>query len=155
MSSNSSQPFYYENKYFVIRVRRKNVRGDWYVGPKKTVVPDIDVALQFSTADGASRSLAKQPRNSLLFEIEAITQNIGPISPLPDFVADLIERIPFPYIFIAHEWYCGGDVKTWLLTYRSKSTFYRYRKKLMEYGIDISSPSRVVLLGQQSYCPHS
>lgn len=152
MCSEKSKPFYYENKFFVIRVHRKDEPGDWYVGPKKTIVSDIDAALQFSTADEASRSLARQPRNGLLFEIEAITQNIGPISPLPDFVVGLMEKIPFPYFFIAYEWHCGGDVRSWLLTYRSKSTFYRYRKKLMEHGIDISTPSQVVLLGQQSYC---
>lgn len=152
MRPDLDKPFYYDNQFFVIRVHRKNVQGDWYIVPKKTTVQSIDDALQFSTADEATHSLARQSRNGLLFEVAAITQSIGPISPLPEFVVDLMEKIPFPYFFVAHDWYCGGDVKSWLLTYRSKSTFYRYRKRLMEYGIDITTPSQVVLLGQQSYC---
>ena len=152
MCSDGAKPFYYENRLFVIRVYKKDVQGVWYIGAKKTIVFDIDHALQFSTANEAARYLARWPRNGLLSEIEVISQNIGPITPLPEFVLDLMDKIPFPYFFIAYDWYCGGDVKSWLLTYRSKSTFYRYRHKLIEYGIDISKPSRVVLIGEKSYC---
>ena len=152
MSSDIDKPFFYENRFFIIRVHRKDVQDGCYVGEKKALVFAIDDALQFSTEGDASRSLARQPRNGLLYEIVGIMQNIGPISPLPEFVVELMEKIPFPYFFIAHEWYCGGDVKSWLLTYRSKSTFYRYRNKLIEYGIDISRPGKVVLIDEKSYC---
>lgn len=152
MYSDRNQPFYYENRFFVIRAHRKDMAGNCYVGPKKKIVFSFDDASQFATADEARRALARLPKSGLLCEIEAVTVSIGPISPLPEFMADIMERVPLPYNLVAYEWHCGGDVRSWLLTYRSKSSFYRYRKKLMEYGIDISTPSQVVLLGEQSYC---
>ena len=70
------------------------MQGDWYVGPKKAIVFHIEDAFQFPAAGEALRSLAIQPQNGLLYEIEVIVQNIGPISPLPEFVMELMEKIP-------------------------------------------------------------
>lgn len=151
MCPDTFKPFFYENQFFVIRAYWKDAQDCWYVGLKNAVTV-LDGACQFSSVDEAKRALARLPKKGFLYEIEAITQNIGPISPVPEFVVDLMEKVPFPYFFVAYEWYCGGDVKSWLLTYRSKSTYYRYRNKLIEYDIDISRPSQVVLIGEKSFC---
>ncbi len=88
----------------------------------------------------------------MLFEIEEIVHTIGPITPFPDFINDLLERNPSPYSLVAMEWYFGGDMKKYFLTSRSKSSYYRYRSKLLEFGIDISKKSDVILLGRETYC---
>jgi hypothetical protein len=91
----------------------------------------------------------------MLFEIEEIVDKVGPITPFPDFITDLLEHIPSPYSLVAMEWYCGGDVKNYFLSLRSKSSYYRYRSKLLEFGIDISKKSDVILLGQENYCTYA
>ena len=91
----------------------------------------------------------------MLFEIEEIIDRIGPTTLFFDFITDLLEHIPSPYSLVAMEWYCGEDVKNYSLTSRSKSSYYRYRSKLLEFGIDISKKSDVILLGQENYCTYA
>ena len=123
-----------------------------YIGERKSRGVSREDARQYSSADSAKRAVAQFKRCGTLFEIEEIVDTIGPITPFPDFINDLLERIPSPYSLVAMEWYFGGDVKNYFLTSRSKSSYYRYRSRLLGFGIDISRNSDVILLGQETYC---
>jgi len=149
------EPFYYENRYFVIRHYRRNqtsASAPEYVGEQKSRGVSLEVARQYSSAESAKRAVAQFKRSGILFEIKEIVDRMGPITPFPDFINDLLEQIPSPYSLVAMEWYFGGDVRNYFLTSRSKSSYYRYRSKLLEFGIDISKKSDVILFGQETYC---
>jgi hypothetical protein len=155
MIDKPGKPFYYENRYFVIRLYRRNqvsVSAPEYIGEQKSRGVSRENARQFSSADSAKRAVAQFKRCGMLFEIEEIVDRRGTITPFPDFINDLLEQIPSPYCLVAMEWYFGGDIKNYFLTSFSKSSYYRYRSKLLEFGIDISKKSDVILLGQETYC---
>ena len=155
MIDKPAEPFYYENRYFVIRLYRRGQASasiPEYIGERKSRGVSREDAKQYSSADSAKRAVAQFKQSGMLFEIEEIVDRIGPITPFPDFMNDLLERIPTPYSLVAMEWYFGGDVRHYLLTSRSKSSYYRYRSKLLEFGIDISKNSDVILLGQETCC---
>jgi hypothetical protein len=77
--------------------------------------------------------------------VESITERIGPLYPLPEVISDLLEQISPPYLFATLDWFEGEDVRT-KLKMRSPSTYYRYRRKLLEFGIDTATASKVVTL---------
>lgn len=137
-------PFYYDHSYFVIRVHQHGLGEARYLGAKKKVVPLQD-ARQFSSPISANRTIAHLGKGNGLYEVESIAERIGPLYPLPEVISDLLEQIPPPYLFAALDWFEGGDVGT-QLKMRSPSTYYRYRRKLLEFGIDIATASKVVTL---------
>lgn len=149
------EPFYYDNRYFVIRrYRHGQALADMpeYIGKQKKKGVPLKYARQYLSVDSATRALAQFRRSGMLFEVEEIVDRMGPIAPFPDFINDLLEQIPSPYSLVAMEWYFGGDVKNYFMTSRLKSSYYRYRSKLLEFGIDISKKSDVIVLGQRTYC---
>jgi hypothetical protein len=59
-----------------------------------------------------------------------------------------LDEIPLPYSITAYRWYEGIDIRTEPVTLRvlSRSTFYRHRKNLLEYGIDIGKKCNVKVI---------
>lgn len=143
-SSNPEFPFYYDNSYWVIRVHERGQREARYLGEKKGFA-SIQGARQFSSLISAHRTISRLDKGSGLYEVESITDKIGPLYPLPEEITDLILQIPSPYMYAAMAWFEGEDVGAGLKI-NAPRTYYRYRKKLLEFGIDIAKPSTVVVL---------
>jgi len=145
MPSDSLTPFYYDNTYWVIQVYRRGQRGVSYLGPKRTVVP-LEFARKFESQQKALNVLRRLNKSLGEFETKLITQRLGPILPIPvpETILNAISDIPGPYAFVALDWVQGDDLGKWF-RHRSKSTYYRYRRKLLEYGIDITEPYKVVV----------
>lgn len=144
MTTKPENPFYFDNYFYVIRVHQRRLGEARYLGEKKKLVP-IQEARQFSSPVSAKRVIANLRKGNGLYEVGSITERIGPLNPLADEIYDLVEKIPPPYLFAALEWFEGVDVSAQLKA-RSPSTYYRYRKKLLEFGIDIATPSKVVIM---------
>ncbi len=137
-------PFYYDNSYWVIRVYQPRQREARYLGERKEPVPLQD-ARQFSSPISAHRAIARLNKGNGLYEVESITEMVGPLYTWPEEITDLIMQIPSPYMYAAMAWFEGDDVCGRLKTMAPR-TYYRYRKRLLEFGIDISKPSTVIVL---------
>lgn len=141
---NPAAPRYYDMTYHVIRMYRHGELTPLFLGEKRRFVPFAE-ARQFDSLQDAGKCISRMKKGSRLFEIRTISELYGPFYPRPEAIMDLLESVPIPYLFIATEWFNGWDARPWLFS-RSRSTYYRYRRKLLEYGIDISRKSKVVTL---------
>lgn len=144
MSETSAKPFYYDNSYWVVRVHQRGQRKALYLGEKKMPIP-LEDARQFSSLISAYRTIARLEKGHGLYEVESITETNGPIYTWPEAIVDLIMQIPSPYMYAAMAWFEDDDVGGGLKIMAPR-TYYRYRKKLLEFGIDISKPSKVIVL---------
>jgi Phage X family len=97
----------------------------------------------FNTAADAWCRIKRLPRGMGLFTIEKVIgyRDVGPSpGPCPDLMKQLLEEIPLPYSLTAIAWYEGEDVRHEPVSNSlplSRSTYYRHRRKLPDYGIDI------------------
>ena len=137
-------PFFYDNVYWTVQVHRRNQTSALFLSEAGTLVERAN-ARQFPTESSAQHCISRQRQGFGLFEIVQVNYRLGPLYPLPDCVTDKVEQIPPPYVFAVLNWYEGRDVKSDLLC-RSRTTYYRYRKMLLRFGIDISRISKVVML---------
>jgi hypothetical protein len=143
-------------EFYVIRVKRK------VSDPRKAVRPAREVfitandlfgavskARAFDTIEKAEAYLAQRnDRDRYDFQIQYCTLFKPPQEDDPiQTITDELMQIPYPYRRTAYNWYRGRDVEA-LLKRDSDEVYQRHRKLLLDYGIDITSKSDVVLLGR-------
>jgi hypothetical protein len=138
-------------KYYEIHVYRHGRKAPAFLSAENKIVFCQSEANWFETATEAYRKIKRLPKGMGLFVVEQIIEypDCGPpTSPCPEFIKKVLDEIPLPYSLTAVAWYEGVDVRRepvilWPL---SKSTFYRHKRKLLEYGIDISKKCNVHVL---------
>jgi hypothetical protein len=116
-----------------------------YLSVKNRVCSE-HTAKQFETKNEAIEFYKKSKKDAKFkCEILSLEEGVKPKQPKFDENHPLskISRKDMKLFSIANDWFHGKDVRSNL----SKSTFFRYKKRLLEYGIDISKVSKVIHLG--------
>ena len=144
-----SSELYFE--YYEIHVYRQGRRMRAYLSAENKLVYFQTQADWFESAADAYRRIKRLPKGLGLFVIEKVTDypDCGPSpGPCPELIRKALDEIPLPYSLAAVRWYDGIDVKREpvLLSTLSRSTYYRHRRKLLEYGIDISKKCNVHII---------
>lgn len=144
-SDNRSNEFYVE--HFLIRVYRTGRKVPAYLSVENKPVYTIDQAFSFDTYAEAYKRIKQLPKGLGLFDVEHIIEYLcGPSEgPCPELIKKVLDEIPLPYSISAVGWYEGESIKDELMD-RSKSTYYRHRKKLLEYGINIGTKCNVYVI---------
>jgi hypothetical protein len=142
-------------EFYVIRVKRKATDAH------KAMTPERDVFISRSDSFGAVNKakgfdnieaaeaylLQREDRDRYLFQIQYCTLFKPPQEDDPiKTITDALMQIPYPYRRTAYNWYRGRDVEM-LLKRESHEVYQRHQKLLLDYGIDISIKSDVILLG--------
>lgn len=143
-------PGLYREKY-VIRIYIHGRKSPTYISAEHKPVFSIDDADWFDTRTDAYRRIKRLPKGVGLFDVErfiAYPRYVPSPGPCPELLRKVLDEIPLPYSITAYRWYEGIDIRTepvtlWVL---SRSTFYRHRKKLLEYGIDIGKQCNVKVI---------
>lgn len=135
-------------EYYQIHIYRHGRKAPAYLSGEDKIVFFQSEANWFETASEAYRKIKRLPKGMGLFVVEKIIEypDLGPpTSPCPDFMKKILDEIPLPYSLTAVRWYEGIDVRRETVVFGPlpKSTYYRHRKKLLEYGIDISKKCTV------------
>lgn len=96
-------------------------------------------------ADAEAEVARRNDHDQFRFTVERCSR-LAPAgeSQSPNLLARIM-TIPQPYRRTAYNWLCGRDVKA-SLSRQSIQVYERHRSMLRDYGIDITQPSRVVLL---------
>ena len=142
-------------EFYVIRVKRK--ASDTH----KAITPERDVFITSSDSFGAVNKarafdsieaaeaylLQREDRDHYQFQIQYCTLFKPPQEDDPiKTITDELMQIPYPYRRTAYNWYRGRDVEI-LLKRESDEVYQRHQKLLLDYGIDITTKSDVILLG--------
>ncbi|OIR01900.1 phage X family protein [mine drainage metagenome] len=147
--NSSATELYFE--YYEIHVYWHGRKTPAYLSAENKIVFSQFEANWFETAAEAYRKIKRLPKGMGLFVVEKIIEypDLGPpTGPCPDFIKKILNDIPLPYSLTAVSWYEGIDVRREAVVFGTlpKSTYYRHRKKLFEYGIDISKKCTVRLI---------
>ena len=143
-------------EFYVIRVKRKVSDAPQTARPAREVFITtnnsfgaISKARAFDSIEDAETYLAQRRNHGQYdFQIQYCTLFTPPREDDPiKTITDELMQIPYPYRRTAYNWYRGRDVVA-LLQRESDEVFERHRKLLLDYGIDITSKSDVVLLGR-------
>ena len=142
-------------EFYVIRVKRKTSDLHKAITPEREVFINsndafgaVNKARAFDSIEAAEAYLAqRKDRDCYQFQIQYCTlfkppQENDPIKT----ITDELMQIPYPYRRTAYNWYRGRDVVA-LLKRESDEVYQRHQKLLLDYGIDITSKSDVILLG--------
>ena len=142
-------------EFYVIRVKRKATDAH------KAMTPERDVFISRSDSFGAVSKakgfdnieaaeaylLQREDRDRYLFQIQYCTLVKPPQEDDPiKTITDTLMQIPYPYRRTAYNWYRGRDVEM-LLKRESDEVYQRHQKLLLDYDIDITTKSDVILLG--------
>ena len=142
-------------EFYVIRVKRKAT------DVHKALSPERDVFISHSDSFGAANKakafdsieaaeaylLRREDLDRYQFQIQYCTLFKPPQEDDPiKTITDALMQIPYPYRRTAYNWYRGRDVEM-LLKRESDEVYQRHQKMLLEFGIDITIKSDVILLG--------
>ncbi len=142
-------------EFFVIRVKRKASDSHKEVTYEREVFVNnndtfgaVNKAKAFDSIEAAEFYLAeRKDRDCYQFQIQYCTLFKPPQEDDPiKTITDELMQIPYPYRRTAYNWYRGRDVAA-LLKRESDEVYQRHQKLLLDYGIDITSKSDVILLG--------
>lgn len=103
-------------------------------------------ALRFASIEAAENYLArfeKNPAYDYTIQFCIIEGREILDTPLQQLIARIME-IPQPYRRTAYNWVRGKDVRTILLR-ESQEVYDRHQQTLLEYDIDITRPSSIIL----------
>jgi len=144
------------DEFYVIRVKRKASDTHKSVTPEREVFVSstdsfgaVNRARAFDSIEAAEVYLRqRKDRDHYQFQIQYCTlfkqpQESDPIKT----ITDELMQIPYPYRRTAYNWYRGRDVEM-LLKRESDDVYQRHQSLLLDYGIDITTKSDVVLLGR-------
>ena len=141
-------PLYFE--WFEIHIRMKGRITPAYLSADNKPVYQQALANYFDTEEDAYRQIKRLPKGMGIFTVERIREYLPPpTGTCPDFIRQVLNDIPLPYSLTAVAWYEGTDVRNEPVSSAiplSRSTYYRHRSKLLEYGIDIGKKSNVHVL---------
>ena len=144
------------DEYYVIRVSRKVSDARKTHSPEREVFVSnsgsfgaVSKARAFNCIEEAETYLARREDTDLYtFQIQYCTLFKPPREDDPvKTITDQLMQIPYPYRRTAYNWYRGRDVNA-LLKRESDEVYQRHWKLLLDYGIDITKKSDVVLLGR-------
>lgn len=138
------------DEYYVIRVKRKP--GSARASRQEVFVTDrglgpVGRALGFDSIEAAEayiRQHADSDAYTCQIQYCSLLRTPDPDDPV-DSITDALMQIPYPYRRTAYNWYRGRDVEQ-LLRRESDEVYERHRKMLLDYDIDITRPSDVVLI---------
>jgi hypothetical protein len=138
-------------EYYEIHIYRHGRKAPAYLSAENKIVFSQSEANWFDTAAEAYRKIKRLSKGMGLFVVERIIEypDCGPpTGPCPDFIKKVLNEIPLPYSLTAVCWYDGIDVRREPVIFGPlrKSTYYRHRRKLLEYGIDISKKCNVYMM---------
>jgi NOL1/NOP2/fmu family ribosome biogenesis protein len=143
-------------EFYVIRVNRKASDTHKAVTPEREVFISsnasfgaINKARAFDSIEAAEAYLAqRRDRDRYRFQIQYCTLFKPPQEDDPiKTITDELMQIPYPYRRTAYNWYRGRDVEM-LLKRESAEVYQRHQKLLLDFGIDITTKSDIVLLGR-------
>jgi len=136
-------------EFYVIRVAHRNPEvhkpQEAFIGADNKLLR-AERALRFASSEAAEAFLASYGRNpDYDYTVQFCMVEGREIldTPLQRMVARIME-IPPPYRRTAYNWVRGKDVRKILLR-ESAEVYERHRHTLLEYDIDITRPSEVVL----------
>jgi hypothetical protein len=148
-------------EYYVVRVEglAGGADPDRGRGRERFVEPQggfgpISRAKRFRTAEAAERYIAERSDSQsyrFVVQLCARIRRGSHDDPLSQLVDRMME-IPQPYRRSAYNWLRGRDVRALLLR-ESEEVYERHRKVLLDHDIDISRPSRVVLMKRRRRGP--
>lgn len=138
-------------EYFEIHVYQHWRKSHGYLSPEGTVTSSQEDAAWFESPAEAYQTIKCLPRGMGVF---VVAHNLEYQEFIPSrglsryFPNNFLEMIPEPYSMTAYAWYDGIDLRKKALSSGgiSKSTYYRHRRKLLEYGFDISKKCNVRIL---------
>ena len=142
-------------EFYVIRVKHKATDAHKAMTPERDVFISrsdsfsaVNKAKGFDNIEEAEAYLLqREDRDRYQFQIQYCTLVKPPQEGDPiKTIADELMQIPYPYRRTAYNWYRGRDVEM-LLKQESHEVYQRHQKMLLDYGIDITTKSDVVLLG--------
>lgn len=142
-------------EFYVIRVKRKATDAHKAMTPERDVFISrsdsfgaVNKAKGFDSIEAAEAYLSqRKDRDRYQFQIQYCTLVKPPQEDDPiKTIADELMQIPYPYRRTAYNWYRGRDVEM-LLKRESHEVYQRHQKMLLDYGIDITTKSDVILLG--------
>ncbi len=145
------------DEFYVIRVRRKVSDSRRPLAPEREIFIShsdsfgaVSKARAFNSIVAAEAYLAeRQDTDRYVFQIQYCTLFKPPREDDPiKTITDKLMQIPYPYRRTAYNWYRGRDV-VGLLKRESDEVYQRHHKLLLEYDIDITNKSDVVLLGRK------
>lgn len=143
-------------EFYVIRVNRKAAATHKAVIPEREVFVSssdsfgaINKARAFDSIEAAEAYLAqRKDHDRYRFQIQYCTLFKPPQEDDPiKTISDELMQIPYPYRRTAYNWYRGRDVEM-LLKRESNEVYQRHQKLLLDFGIDITTKSDIVLLGR-------
>jgi hypothetical protein len=139
-------------EFYVIRVAHHEVtkQQEAFIGPDNKLLR-ANRALRFDSAEAAESFLAGYEQNpvydyTIQFCIIEGKETLD--TPLQKLVAHIMD-IPQPYRRTAYNWVRGKDVRKILLR-DSEEVYERHRHTLLEYDIDITRPSDIILFRPSS-----
>jgi len=142
-------------EFYVTHVKRKAADAN------KAITSERDMFISRSDSFGAVNKarafdsieaaeaylLQREDRDRYQFQIQYCTLFKPPQEDDPiNTITDELMQIPYPYRRTAYNWYRGRDVEM-LLKRESDEVYQRHQKLLLDYGIDITTKSDVILLG--------
>lgn len=139
-------------EYYEIHVHMKGRKTHAYLSHKNIPVYFQSQADWFETAADAYRRIKRLAKGMGVFTVERIIEypDLGPATgPCPELIKQVLDDIPLPYSLTAVAWYEGRDVRNAPVVSAvpfSSSTFYRHRRKLLTYGIDIRQKCNVHII---------
>jgi hypothetical protein len=144
----SDTDLYFE--WYEIHIRLKGRKARAYLSAENKPVYSQCEANYFDTEREAYRQIKRLPKGMGVFTVERIREYV-PASPRPchPLIKQYLDDIPLPYSLTAISWLEGDDVKNDPVRNSmplSHSTYYRHRRKLLEFGIDIGRKCNVHLL---------
>lgn len=148
LTDKDTSPLYFE--WYEIHIRLKGYSGRAYLSAENKPVFSQGEANYFDTEKEAYRQIKRLPKGMGVFTVERIREYLPPPpGPAVPYVRQLLKEIPLPYSLTAIAWHEGVDVRNepvYCATPMSRSSFYRHRRKLLEYGIDIGQKPKVRIL---------
>ncbi len=150
MSQPPDPPAPYE-EFYAVRVDRADLAAkpasrDVYLTDSGRFGP-ISRAAMYPSIETAEQAIAaRQDRNRFSFTVEFCTRErkMEEFDEETGFLRGLM-AIPYPYRRTAYNWARGRDVRAILLR-DSEEVYERHRKYLLDYDIDITRPSDIVIL---------
>jgi len=143
-------------EFYVIRVNRKASDTHKTVTPEREVFVSssdsfgaVNKARAFDSIEAAEAYLAQRKDcDRYQFQIQYCSLFKPPQEDDPiKTISDELMQIPYPYRRTAYNWYRGRDVEM-LLKRESDEVYQRHQKLLLDFGIDITTKSDIVLLGR-------
>lgn len=148
MVSMKVSSLYFE--WFEVHIRMKGRRTPAYLSAENKPVYQEALANYFDTEEEAFRRIKRLPKGMGVFTVVRMREYLPPPpGPCPGLIRQLLNDIPLPYSLTAAAWYEGTNVRHEPISSAiplSRSTYYRHRRKLLEYGIDIGKKCNVHIL---------